>query len=44
MVGSIGYGLILMAIANYNQKKRADFPQTITILVVAVAPVHASLE
>ena len=37
MVGLLSYGLILMAIQNYNQKKRTDLPQTITLLLAAVA-------
>ena len=39
MVGLLSYGLILIAIQNYNQKKRTDLPQTITVLLAAVAPV-----
>ena len=33
MVGFLTYGLILIAYQNYNQKKRADVPQTITLLL-----------
>jgi hypothetical protein len=32
MVGLLSYGIILIAYQNYNQKKRADLPQTITLL------------
>ena len=32
MVGLLTYGLSLIAYQNYNQKKRADMPQTITLL------------
>jgi hypothetical protein len=37
MVGLLSYGLILIAIQSYNQKKRTDLPQTITLLLAAVA-------
>ena len=33
MVGLLTYGLSLIAYQNYNQKKRADLPQTITLLL-----------
>ena len=32
MVGLLTYGLSLIAYQNYNQKKRADVPQTIALL------------
>ena len=32
MVGCLTYGLSLIAYQTYNQKKRADVPQTITLL------------
>ena len=32
MVGLLTYGLSLMAIQNYNQKKRTALPQVITLL------------
>ena len=32
MVGLLSYGLILIAIQNFNAKKRADLPQTIALL------------
>ena len=33
MVCCLTYGLCLIAYQNYNQKKRADLPQTITLLL-----------
>ena len=38
MVGLIGYGLVLLGIQNYNQKRRTDLPLTNTLLLAAVAP------
>ena len=32
MIGLLSYGIILIAYQNYNQKKRADLPQTIALL------------
>jgi hypothetical protein len=32
MIGLLTYGLSLIAYQNYNQKKRADVPQTIASL------------
>ena len=33
MVGLLTFGLSLIAYQSYNQKKRADVPQTITLLL-----------
>ena len=33
MIGLLTYGLSLIAYQSYNQKKRADVPQTITLLL-----------